>query len=93
MSLFNTVKKQYDKNKDKIGPLVDKANQQYEQNKHKVSPLVEKATDQVDKVTKGKTAGVSAKANEAARKLTGTAQTEGTEPKAVEELDGDDTTS
>jgi hypothetical protein len=93
MGLMDSAKRQYEKNKDKIGPLVDKANEQFEQSKHKVSPLVEKATDQVDKVTKGKTAGVSAKANEAARKLTGTPETAGTEPKAVEELEGDDTTS
>ena len=45
-----------------------KAKALLEQNRHKVGDMVGKATEQVDKVSKGKTTGVSAKVEEAARK-------------------------
>ncbi len=64
MGFLDTVKQQFSKNKDK-------ATEQYEKNKHKVAPLVDKATDQVDKVTKGKSASITAKVDEAAKKISG----------------------
>jgi len=81
MGFMDTVKQQFSKNKDK-------ASEQFEKNKDKIAPVVEKATDQVDKVTKGKSASVTSKVDEAARKLSGSSAS-GTEPKPVEDLDGD----
>lgn len=48
-----------------------KAKAMVEKNRHKVGGLVDKATDQVDKVSKGKTSGVTAKIDQAAHKFSG----------------------
>jgi hypothetical protein len=77
MGILDNVKQQFSKNKAK-------ATEQYEKNKHKVAPLVDKATDQVDKVTKGKSAGVTSKIDDAAKKMTGGSTTSGTNPRPVE---------
>lgn len=62
-----------------------KAKALLEQNRHKVGDMVGKATEQVDKVSKGKTAGVSAKVGEAARKYSaGAATHHGAHPDAVD---------
>jgi len=61
-----------------------KAKSLLDQNRHKVGDLVGKATEQVDKVSKGKTSGVSAKVGEAARKYSaGGATHHGVHPDAV----------
>jgi hypothetical protein len=83
MGFMDTVKQQFSKNKDK-------AAEQFDKNKHKVAPLVDKATDQVDKVTKGKSAPVTSKVGEAARKISGdSTTTAGTAPMPTEPLAGD----
>jgi hypothetical protein len=84
MGFMDTVKQQFSKNKDK-------ASEQFEKNKHKVAPLVDKATDQVDKVTKGKSAPITSKVDDAARKISGGSTTSGSEPMPTETLDGDTT--
>jgi uncharacterized protein YjbJ (UPF0337 family) len=48
---------------------INKAKGLLEKNRHKVGDLVGKATDQVDKISKGKTASVTSKIDEAARKF------------------------
>ena len=50
---------------------ITKAKGLLEKNRHKVGDLVGKATDQVDKISKGKTANVTSKIDEAARKFSG----------------------
>jgi hypothetical protein len=84
MGFMDTVKQQFSKNKEK-------ATEQFEKNKHKVAPLVEKATDQVDKATKGKSASITSKVDEAARKVSGGSTTTGSEPMPTETLPGDTT--
>lgn len=84
MGILNTITHQLSKNKVK-------ATEQYEKNKHKVAPLVGKATDQVDKITKGKSAGITSKIDDAARKVTGGSTTSGTDPRPVEPAKGSDT--
>jgi hypothetical protein len=53
------------------GRNVKKAKSLLEKNRHKVGGIVDKATDQVNKVTKGKTANVTAKIDGAAHKFSG----------------------
>jgi uncharacterized protein YjbJ (UPF0337 family) len=50
---------------------IKKAKGLLEKNRHKVGDLVGKATDQVDKISKGKTASVTSKIDDAARKFSG----------------------
>jgi hypothetical protein len=50
---------------------INKAKRLLDKNKHKVGGMVDKATDQVDKVTKGKSASLTAKIDKAAHKFSG----------------------
>ena len=59
-----------------------------EKNRHKVGDYVEKAGGTLDKVSKGKTSSVTAKASDAAKKYS-----EGTAPKYGTEIPVDDATS
>ena len=54
------------------GRNMRKAKSLLDKNRHKVGGMVDKATDQVDKVSKGKTAGVTSKLDQAAHKFSGT---------------------
>lgn len=54
------------------GRNMRKAQSLLNKNRHKVGGIVDKATDQIDKVTKGKTAGVTGKLDDAAHKFSGT---------------------
>ena len=58
------------------GRNVRKAKSLLEKNRHKVGGIVDKATDQVNKVSKGKTASVTAKIDDAAHKFSGTSVAE-----------------
>ena len=78
MSLFSS------KNITKAKSLLDK-------NRHKVGGIVGKATTQLDKVSKGKTASVSAKVDEAARKYSAGASGSTADSKATGEGDSNTT--
>ncbi len=52
-----------------------KAKSLLDDNRDKIGDVVSKATKHVDKATKGKSAGVTAKLNDAAHKYSGTDQT------------------
>ena len=65
-----------------------KAKDLLEQNRHKVGDVVEKAGGTLDKVSKGKTSSVTAKASDAAKKYS-----EGAGPKYGTEISIDDETS
>ena len=65
-----------------------KAKDLLEKNRHKVGDVVEKAGGTLDKVSKGKTSAVTAKASDAAKKYS-----QGAAPKYGTEISVDDTTS
>ena len=63
---------------------ISKAKSLLDKNRHKVGDMVGKATEQVDKVSKGRTANVSAKVEDAARKYSaGGATHQGQHPDAA----------
>ncbi|NND74691.1 MAG: antitoxin [Ilumatobacter sp.] len=59
-----------------------KAKQLLEQNRHKVGDIVGKATEKLDQVSNGKTANLSKKAEEAARKYSAGATVSSSAPGA-----------
>jgi len=69
------------------GRNMRKAQSLLDKNRHKIGGMVDKATDQVDKVTKGKTAGVTAKLDEAAHKFSGTVGEQTGETADIESTD------
>lgn len=72
------------------GRNMRKAQSLLNKNRHKIGGIVDKATDQVDKVTKGKTAGVTNKLDEAAHKFSGTVGEQTVEPAGIEPTEATD---